>query len=101
MKFHYFAPLALSALNCADAFSALSANLKKAREAIERKEPEMFDDVHLPKSLGFKSRIKNMFQFEENTNTDVVLAVLLPTLLPDVEIPSVLGALDTATLISG
>ena len=55
----------------------------------------MFDDVHLPKSLGFKSRIKNMFQFEENTNTDVVLAVLLPTLLPDVEIPSVLGALDT------
>jgi hypothetical protein len=71
-SFHTFA--ALAAFFPPNAFSALSANLKRAGEAIERKgEPEVFPDVHLPKSLSFKSRIKNLFQFQEKTNKDVFI----------------------------
>lgn len=60
----------------------------------------MFEDVHLPKDLTFSDRIKNFFQFEKNTNSDVAL-FLLPTIAAAVDpdsdfgLPSVLGALDT------
>ena len=97
-SFHTFAALAaFFPPNCADAFSALSANLKRAGEAIERKgEPEVFPDVHLPKSLSFKSRIKNLFQFQEKTNKDVFVFLAMPGLFGEAGIPSILGSLDTS-----
>lgn len=39
----------------------------------------MFEDVHLPKSLKFTDRMRNLFQFEANTNSDVV-KYLIPTI---------------------
>ena len=35
-------------------------------------EAEMFEDVHLPKSMSYASRVKNLFQFQLKTNHDVV-----------------------------
>jgi hypothetical protein len=94
-SFHTFA--ALAAFFPPNAFSALSANLKRAGEAIERKgEPEVFPDVHLPKSLSFKSRIKNLFQFQEKTNKDVFVFLAMPGLFGEAGIPSILGSLDTS-----
>ena len=54
----------------------------------------MFDDVHLPKSLSFADRVDNFMQLQSKTNQDVFLATFLPQLVPDLEIPPALGALD-------
>jgi hypothetical protein len=53
------------------------STLSKVAAAIKRGgEPAMFDEVRLPKSLGFANRMRNMFQFEENTNRDVAVYLL-------------------------
>jgi len=71
--------------------------VKVAHVISSKGEPEMFREVHIPKSLSWSSRMKNLFQFEENTNKDVV-TYLLPFILsqafPDEDI-SLPSSLDT------
>ena len=71
--------------------------VKVAHVISSKGEPEMFREVHIPKSLSWSSRMKNLFQFEENTNKDVV-TYLLPFILsqafPDKDI-SLPSSLDT------
>jgi hypothetical protein len=104
MKFEKIIILTVSALSCADAFSLSSGTLGRVAKAIERKgEPEMFEDVHLPKDLKFRDRIKSLFEFEKNNSRDVSL-FLLPSIAngvdPNLKIPGVLGALDTGIVLN-
>lgn len=61
-------------------FNKANRGIKLIEKAIHQHgEPIMFDDVHLPESLSWSSRMKNLFQRDKNTN-QMVLEYVLPNI---------------------
>merc|ERR550539_2177517 len=56
----------------------------------------MFPGVHLPRSLSIQERIDNLLEGQIKTNVDVGLIFFLPRIVPGLEIPAPLNALDTS-----
>lgn len=54
---------------------------RKVRQGIARikrqGDPIVFEDVHLPYSMSFKSRIKNILQLQRKTNKDVSCVIFM------------------------